>query len=191
MPSALSPDRPAWKNARYDFTGVDAHLRFGTASDRYAGWIGQVYPPEMEKSVTSRRKKLGGKSFQERLVPVSSTADYFNHYAVLEIDFTYYRPLVDVDGTETSSLASIRKYIEHAPETARFLLKAPRTFFSRWLRTYVGGKPGYVENADYLSLSNYLKMFHEPAMAVLGNQLAGVVFEQDLAVVARDQHAIG
>jgi uncharacterized protein YecE (DUF72 family) len=177
--SDASNDRPIWKNPRFDFHGLSENLRFGTASDRYAGWLGQVYSPRLENEVTSRRKKLGKNSFEERLVPVSSTADFFNHFDVLEVDFTYYRPLVDVDGTETSSLASIRKYLEYAPDTALFLLKVPRTFFSRWLRTYVGGKAGYIENADYLSLTNYLKMFHEPATSELGSQLAGVIFEQE------------
>lgn len=163
----------------YDFRAIHPQLRFGTASDRYAGWIGQIYPPEMETEVTTRRKKLGSASYQERLVPVSSAAHYFKHFSVLELDFTYYRPLVDVDGTPTSSLNSIERYLESAPADARFLLKVPRMFFSRWLRTSSSGRPGHVANGDYLSVDAYLRMFHEPATRTLGDQLAGVVFEQE------------
>ncbi len=166
-------------NERFQFRQLHPNLSFGTASDRYAGWIGQIYPDSYEAEVTSRRKKLGGKSFEERIVPVSSTASYFRHFNVLEIDFTYYRPLVDVDGTETSSIRLIRSYLEHAPGDAKFLLKVPRLFFSRWLRATVGGKLQYVANKDYLSRDAYMRMFHEPAVSVLGGQLAGFVFEQE------------
>lgn len=164
---------------KYALKDVHPQLRFGTASDRYAGWIGQIYPDAMEAQVTTRKKKLAGRTFEERLVPVESTSEYFKHFAVLEIDFTYYRPLIDVDGSELSTLHLIRRYIEHAPNDALFLLKVPRMFFSRWLRTYVGGKPGYTENAEYLSIDHYLPMFHDPAVSILGSQLAGLVFEQE------------
>ena len=165
--------------AAYNFRTVHPQLRFGTASDRYAGWIGQVYPAAMESEVTTRRRKLGSASFEERLVPVSSAADYFRHFAVLELDFTYYRPLLDVDGTRTSSLNSIERYLEWVPDDATFLLKVPRMFFSRWLRTSTGGKPGHVANGDYLAVDAYLRMFHEPATRTLGTRLGGIVFEQE------------
>ena len=34
----------------FDFRRVHPSLRFGTASDRYAGWLGQVYPRETWES---------------------------------------------------------------------------------------------------------------------------------------------
>ena len=163
----------------FRFRSLHPALRFGTASDRYAGWIGQIYPEALDDQVTTRRKRLGRVSFEERLVPVSSAKHYFEHFSVLELDFTYYRPLRDADGSPTSSLNSIRQYLEFVPDDALFILKVPRLFFSRRLRTTSGGKPVYVDNTDYLSADAYLRMFHEPAAEVLGSRLCGLVFEQE------------
>lgn len=163
---------------RYDFRALDPHLHFGTASDRYAGWIGQIYPPELANHTKSRTRRLGGKKYEERTLPVASVEHYFEHFETLEIDFTFYRPLLEGDGEPSQNLHVLREYADHAPEGARFLLKAPEIFFAPTLRRRVEGKVRYVENEDYLDLDAYLHRFHEPAANMLGDRLAGVIFQQ-------------
>ena len=171
--------------AGYDFRSVHPLLGFGTASDRYAAWIGQVYPEERwAPEVKTRTKRLGGKSFEERLLPVASVGDYFEHFTVLELDFTFYRPLIEKDGSEGPSLRNLRLYAEHAPDHARFLLKAPQAFAARIVRQGSKGNVSFEENPDYLDAAGYRERFLEPAREALGSRLAGVIFEQEYGRVA-------
>lgn len=182
--------------ARYDLRHVHPQLRFGTASDRYAGWIGQVYPEDTwAHRVSTRTKRLGGASFEERTVPVESTADYFRHFSVVELDFTFYRPLADEAGKPTPNRFVLERYAEHAPDDARFLLKVPQAFSARTLRQEKApasatrideglarrGRAAYVPNPTYLDAEGYTERFLGPAVDVLGDRLAGVVFEQEYA----------
>ncbi|HLT46972.1 MAG TPA: DUF72 domain-containing protein [Rubricoccaceae bacterium] len=196
--------------ARYDFRGVHPNLRFGTASDRYAGWLGQVYPEDRwAERVATRTKRLGGDTFQERTLPVESTADYFRHFSVVELDFTFYRPLADEDGGPTPNRFVLERYAEHAPDTARFLLKAPQAYTARTVRQSQealdaaartdeslapkgrgpkggrgrGNRPVYVPNPTYLDAKGFTERFLAPAVDVLGDRLAGVIFEQEYARV--------
>jgi uncharacterized protein YecE (DUF72 family) len=41
---------------------------------------------------------IAGKTFIEEILPVDSVEVYFEHFPVLEIDFTFYRLLLDQDG---------------------------------------------------------------------------------------------
>lgn len=163
----------------YDFREIHPNARFGTASDRYAGWIGQIYPPEYEALVQSRNKRLGGQTFEERMLPVESVASYFEHFGVLELDFTFYRPLLEADDTPSPNYFVLQQYAEHAPEDALFLLKVPQTYFARKLRRSSGGKVQYEDNPGFLDAEGYLRQFHEPALAVLGHRVAGLLFEQE------------
>lgn len=163
----------------FAFHEVHPNVRFGTASDRYAGWIGQIYPPHYESEIQRRKRRLGAQTFEERLLPVASVADYFAHFSVLELDFTFYRPLLDDDGTPGAPLFALQEYARHAPEDALFLLKAPHTFFARTLRRTHEGRVGYEANASFLDADAYRRLFHEPALAVLGDRLAGILFEQE------------
>ncbi|MBL7171957.1 MAG: hypothetical protein ISS68_03885 [Desulfobacteraceae bacterium] len=52
--------------ASFQFRNLHPGLFIGTASDRYAGWIGQVYTEErFGGGITRRSKKVGGKAFVE------------------------------------------------------------------------------------------------------------------------------
>lgn len=166
---------------RFRFRTLHPNLRFGTASDRYAGWIGQIYPEDhYADRVSSRKRKLGGRSFEERTVPVESTADFFEHFGVVELDFTFYRPLLDPNGDPSSNLFVLERYAEHAPPHARFLLKAPQAYSARVLRR--GGQ--FVDNPDYLDADAYRRRFLEPASDLLDDRLVGVLFEQEYARVS-------
>lgn len=165
---------------RYDVRGIHPAVRFGTASDRYAGWIGQVYDEETYGTrISTRKRTLNGQTFEERQLPVESVRAYFEHFDVLELDFTFYRPLVE-DGEPSSNYFVLSKYLEHAPDDASFLLKAPQQFFARTLRR--GGS--FVDNDTFLDANDYISTFHEPAVDLLGDRLAGIIFQQEYQRVA-------
>lgn len=162
--------------AGFAFRDIHPRLLFGTASDRYAGWVGQVYPEEgWAGRATKRTKKLGGRAFEEYTLPVVSVRDYFGHFSVVELDFTFYRPLLDDAGERTSNHFVLSQYAEEAPDHARFLVKAPQSYSARVLRK---GR-GYVENDRYLDVGAFLTRFYEPALDILGDRLWGILFEQE------------
>lgn len=164
---------------RYDLRRVHPVLRFGSASDRYAAWIDQVYPRDVwAGEVTSRTKSVGGRAFEERLLPVASVDDYFQHFGVLEVDFTYYRPLVEATGKPSPGLFTLEHYADASPAGARFLLKAPQQFVAARLRRKVDGRWAYVDNPDYLDPEAFTRQFLVPAQQKLGVKLAGVILEQ-------------
>lgn len=164
---------------RYDFRHIHPSIEFGTASDRYAGWIGQIYSEKWKDQVSSRKRTLGGRKYEERQVPVASVVEFFEHFDVLELDFTFYRVLVEPDGDAGGNFFALRTYAEEAPENARFLLKAPQQVTATKLRRSSNGKPAWVDNEDYLNRDMYLKGFLEPARELLGDRLQGVIFEQE------------
>ncbi|HYE94996.1 MAG TPA: DUF72 domain-containing protein [Rubricoccaceae bacterium] len=169
---------------RYDFRRLHPLLRFGTASDRYAGWLGKVYPPDVwADQVTSRKKRLGTGSFEERLLPVESVEDYFQHFSVLELDFTFYRALLEANGKSSTNLFTLQRYAELSPQNARFLLKAPQAFTARLVRQRGDDGPRYEENPAYLDAQAFTDRFLAPALDTLGPKLAGVLFEQEYARV--------
>lgn len=46
------------KVEKFHFRGLPQNILIGTASDRYAGWIGQIYTPgRYEKGITRRSLK--------------------------------------------------------------------------------------------------------------------------------------
>lgn len=68
----------------------------GMASDRYSGWIGQIYSEgRYEKGITRRSHKVRDKTFNEETLPVESVSQYFEHFPLFEIDYTFYRLLLE------------------------------------------------------------------------------------------------
>lgn len=155
----------------FDFRTIHPHVRFGTASDRYAGWIGQIYNQAWSSSVSTRRKTLGGRLFNEGVVPTEAVREYFEHFSVLELDFTFYRPLREADGEPSTNYRLIERYLDHAPPDARFLVKAPQIICSPFLR-------GVGRNDDYLNAGMYIRQFQEPLVELLDSRLTGILFEQ-------------
>jgi uncharacterized protein YecE (DUF72 family) len=165
---------------RYDLRGIHPHVRFGTASDRYAGWLGQIYPEDpYGDQISTRKRTLGGQQYEERRVPIASVRSYFEHFDVLELDFTFYGPLLQ-DGEASSNYFVLSNYLDHAPDDASFLLKAPQQYFARTLRR--GGS--FVDNPDFLDAEQYVSTFHEPAVELVGDRLAGIIFQQEYQRVA-------
>lgn len=175
---SLSPE----KISRYDFRSIHPHARFGTASDRYAGWIGQIYPEHYTSEIKTRKRRLGGRTFEERSLPISSVASFFEHFDVLELDFTFYRPLVQ-EGKATNNFFVLEEYANNAPDSACFYLKVPQTTFARSFRRSKDGKAYYEPNPEFLNPELFVEQFHDPAMHILGDRLGGYIFEQSYARV--------
>ena len=98
----------------FNFRSLHPQVFIGTASDRYAGWIGQIYSQDRYAGrITKRTKIIAGKSFIEEVLPVDSVEEYFEHSSVLEIDFTFYRPLLDQHGQPTQNYQVLKTYSRH------------------------------------------------------------------------------
>src|SRR3989339_104018 len=96
------------------FRSLHPQIFIGTASDRYAGWLGQIYSHDNYAGrLTKRTKIIGGKTFVEEVLPVDSVEEYFEHFSVLEIDFTFYRLLLDQDGRPTQNYQVLKTYSQH------------------------------------------------------------------------------
>ena len=159
---------------KFLFRDLHPQIKIGTASDRYAGWIGQIYS-ENNYKISSRMKSLGGKSFKEEILPVESVKEYFEHFSVLEIDFTFYRPLLDKDLKPTPNFQVLNTYKRYLGKNDRLILKVPQAVFAQRLRK--GGK--FVENPDYLNAEMFSRQFYEPADKILGDLSGGFIFEQE------------
>jgi uncharacterized protein YecE (DUF72 family) len=161
---------------RFRFRDLHPNILIGMASDRYAGWIGQIYSEDRYKGqITRRTHTVGGKAFAEEVLPVESVEEYFKHFTVLEIDYTFYRLLLEKDGKPTQNYHVLRKYREQMKEGDFVTLKVPQVLFARRLRR--GGV--FVENEAYLNAGIFTDQFYKPAIEILGPTLGGFIFEQE------------
>jgi uncharacterized protein YecE (DUF72 family) len=169
---------PQGKSAleKFHFHHLHPLVRLGTASDRYAGWLGQIYSEERYRGTDHpAHKMVGDKSLTEEVLPVDSVGEYFEHFPVLEIDFTFYRFLLDQSGKPTQSCQVLKKYREYLKEGDHLLLKVPQAIMAPKLRQ--GG--GYRENPAYLNPAVFTSQFYNPATELLGRHLQGLIFEQE------------
>ncbi len=164
---------------KFQFRNFHPPILIGTASDRYAGWIGQIYSEgRYEKGITRRSHKVGDKTFNEETLPVESVAEYFEHFPLLEIDYTFYRLLLEKDGKPTQNFHVLKSYRQHMKEGDFVLLKAPQIVIARKLRR----GSAFVENENYLNADIFTKQFYKPAVEILGPCLNGIIFEQEYHV---------
>jgi uncharacterized protein YecE (DUF72 family) len=148
----------------------------GTASDRYAGWIGQIYSQDRYQGrITKRTKIISGKTFVEEVLPVDSVEEYFKHFPVLEIDFTFYRLLLDHQGQPIQNYQVLKTYARHLKDGDRVILKVPQMITAQ--KIYRGDQ--YIENPAYLNPKIFTEQFYEPAINLLGAHLSGFIFEQE------------
>ena len=111
---------------RFRFSDLHPNILIGMASDRYAGWISQIYSGEHYKGqITHRTHTVGGKAFVEEVLPIESVGEYFEHFPVLEIDSTFYRLLLERDEKPTQNYHVLRKYREQMKEGDSLILKVP------------------------------------------------------------------
>jgi len=161
---------------RYRFRELHPNISIGMASDRYAGWIGQVYSEgRYEKEIKHRTHKIGEKSFTEEVLPVESVEEYFEHFPILEIDFTFYRLLLDKSGKPTPNYFTLKEYQQYLKKDDQLVLKVPQLISARRIRH--GGK--FVENEAYLNPEIFTNQFYKSAVEILGPHLKGFIFEQE------------
>jgi len=107
--------------------------------------------------------------------PIESVKEYFEHFPVLEIDFTFYRLLLDEHGRTTNNYELLKNYQQYLKADDRIILKVPQVIMAQKLRQ---GK-GYVQNANYLNPDIFIRQFYEPIKEILGGNLRGFIFEQE------------
>lgn len=160
----------------FQFRNLHPNVSLGTASDRYAGWLGQVYSENRYSTAITRRvKKVGSKTFTEEVLPVESVKEYFQHFRILEIDFTFYRPLIDSDGKPTQNFHLLRSYRQYLNKEDRLLIKVPQIILAKKILR----NGAYIENDQYLNTGLFTRQFYEPALELLGPCIHGFVFEQE------------
>jgi uncharacterized protein YecE (DUF72 family) len=162
--------------APFKFRDLHPQVFLGTASDRYAGWLGQIYTPEKyDGRITRRMKNLEQHSFVEEVLPIDSVVEYFEHFPVLEIDFTFYRLLLTEQGRATADYELLEKYRHYLKAGDRLILKVPQLIMAQKLRR---GK-NYLQNGAYLNPEIFTRQFYEPANDILGANLQGFILEQE------------
>jgi uncharacterized protein YecE (DUF72 family) len=160
----------------FNFRDLHPKLLIGTASDRYAGWIGQIYSQERyEGRATKRTKIVAGRSFVEEVLPVASVEEYFSHFSVLEIDFTFYRPLLDHQAQPTQNYQVLKTYARHLKDGDRVILKVPQMITAQ--KFHRGDQ--HIENPSYLNPKIFTEQFYRPAINLLDANLSGFIFEQE------------
>jgi uncharacterized protein YecE (DUF72 family) len=162
--------------SQFNFLTLHPNLYIGTASDRYAGWLGQIYTPEKyEGRIIRRTKNLEKHSYVEEVLPIDSVKEYFEHFPVLEIDFTFYRLILDEHGRPINNYELLQRYKQYLKADDRLILKVPQVIMAQKLRQ---GK-SFIHNANYLNPAIFTRQFYEPANEILGNNLHGFIFEQE------------
>lgn len=160
----------------FQFRGLHPNILIGMASDRYAGWIGQVYSEgRYTQGITQRTHKVGERSFVEEVLPVESVEEYFEHFPILEIDYTFYRLLLDKNGKPTPNYFTLKQNQQYLKKDDQLILKVPQLISARRIRH--GGK--FIENEAYLNPEIFANQFYKPAVEILGSNLSGFIFEQE------------
>jgi len=67
-------------------------------------------------------------------MPVESVTEYFEHFPILEIDYTFYRPLLESSGNPTQNFHVLKNYQQRMKNEDLVLLKAPQIIIARKLR---------------------------------------------------------
>lgn len=173
-----SPGQPrdeTFSPERFRFRGLHPLVRLGTASDRYAGWIGQIYSERFRNQISARSHRVGGRTFKDQVLPVESVKEYFQHFSVLELDSTFYSLLLDEEMNPTPVYGLLQNYRKHLSEGDRLVLKVPQAVCARKvLRRGV-----YEPNPDCLSSAIFTHRFLDPALELLGEKICAFVFEQE------------
>ncbi len=162
----------------YQFRNVADGVHFATASDRYAGWIGQIYSADKDYKIKKSQKSVKGKKVAEEKVPVRSVAEYFQHYDALEIDFTFYAYLLKQDGTPSRTMPVLEEYDKYIPLDGLVLLKVPQAITAPRTWQQIDGKRKFADNPDYLNAEKFTDLFYKPVLNTLGDRAAAFIFER-------------
>jgi len=84
-----------------------------------------LYPGGYENGITRQRHMVGDKTFTEETLPVESVGEYFEHFSILEIDYTFYRPLLESKGSASSKYHALNSYRQQKKKEDLVLPRAP------------------------------------------------------------------
>jgi hypothetical protein len=128
-----------------------------------------------EKGIKRRSHKGRDKTFKEEILPVESVTEYFEHFPLLEIDYTFYLLLLERDGKPSQNFNVLRNDRRHMKEEDLLLLRVSQVIIARRLRR----GSGFAQNDTYLNTGIFAKPFYESAMGILCPRLNGIIFEQE------------
>jgi uncharacterized protein YecE (DUF72 family) len=133
-------------------TTLPAHLRLGTSSWNYPGWIGTVWDKEYPEAKLSR----------------NGLAAYARHplLRTVSVDRGFYRPL---------NAAQFQEYALQTAEDFRFVVKAPSVICDALIRDEEGR--GMKLNPNFLDATQVERLFVEPVLSGLGHKLGALVFQ--------------
>jgi len=150
----------------FQFRDLHPLVAIGTATDRYAGWVGQIYTPgRYAGHITRRTHEVGGRPFVEEVLPVGSVEEYFEHFGVLELDATFYRPLLDEHLHPTETFHLLRTYADHLKKGDRVILHS--------------GIYGTVQSVDSDSLQ--IRIAENVKIKIAKNAVAGLANDEAAA----------
>ncbi len=121
---------------------------------------------------------VGGKSLSEGVLPIESVREYFLHFSILEIDFTFYALLLDKNLEPTQNHRILELYRKNLTARDRVILKVPQALFAQKLRR----QGSFEQNPDYLNADLFTHHFYAPALNLLGDLIAGFLFEQEYQI---------
>lgn len=162
----------------YNFRNLRPGVEFATASDRYIGWVGQIYSGDADYKITRSEKTIKGEKIVEEKLPVRTVAEFFEHYGALEIDFTFYAFLRDEKGEPSRNYLPLAEYAKHIPSDGKVILKVPEAITATAQWRSVEGKRVRRENESFLDPARFIRQFYEPALGLLGGRVAAFVFEK-------------
>lgn len=148
----VRPSCSGWTETAKRACDLPAHLRLGTSSWAFAGWIGLVYDAASDRRVLSRH---GLSAYAQH--PLLRTVG---------VDSAYHAPVP----TER-----LRAYADQVPEDFRFLVKAPAMVTDPFLRA-AGGRPTEL-NAGFLDPTRAAELAVQPFTEGLGPR-GGVLLVQ-------------
>ena len=109
---------------------------------------------------------MGKLSFKEEVLPVDSVREYFEHFRVLEIDYTFYSLLLDEKGQPTRNYRVLERYREYIGKHDYVVAKVPQVVSAQKLRLKHGA---FRDNPDYLNAEAFTRQFYEPIVNILGD----------------------
>ncbi len=145
-PAAANPELITLANS------FPPHLRLGTSSWNYPGWVGLVWDGEYPETNLSR---------------YGLTA-YAKHplFRTVSADRGFYRPM---------NVAQFAEYASQVDQDFRFVVKAPSLIADALVRDESGR--GMMPNPHFLNAAEAVQMFVEPALEGLGHRLGALVFQ--------------
>lgn len=145
---AAEPDESLIALAR----SLPAHLRLGTSSWAFPGWVGTVWDAEYPDAKLSKH----------------GLSAYAKHplFRTVSLDRGFYRPL---------TVAQFEAYAAQVPDDFRFIVKSPSLVTDAMLRDESGR--GHAPNGAFLDPVTALRVFIEPALEGLGRKLGALVFQ--------------